>query len=207
MGHKLLKMEKLYSYAYLGCVILLGFTFFSSGMGKLYAEHSFLSFIGPVWLADQLYEYNLKLYAQFIGYSQVTIGFMLLTFRFRTLGAIMLVPMVANILMITISLEWRGTPYIVGILLAMNLYLLWYDRSQLLHLLTGHRSERLEMKPLLRSGSLLWILAYLLTLLSIQVSFYSLILAWILTATAVLAGVFSEKLGSLLVNFKVKMAN
>lgn len=190
-----MSMKRLLHFAFLGCVIFLGITFFSSGMGKLYAEHSFPGFIGPVWLADQLEEYNLKFYAQFIGYSQVTIGFMLLTYRFRTLGAIMLVPMLANILMITISLDWRGTPYVVGILLASNLYLLWYDRFQLLHLITGRIKVKSEQKPLSLSGSLFWLMAYLLVLASVALSFYTLKFAWILTTLALLMGIFSEKLG------------
>jgi hypothetical protein len=192
-----MSLTKLLRFAYLSSLILLGFTFFSSGMGKLYAEHSFPGFIGPVWLAERLKAYQLGLYARFIGYSQLTIGFMLLTHRFRTLGAIMLVPMLSNILMITISLEWRGTPFIVGILLSLNLYLLWYDRHLLLHLINGRPPEKKPHKKMSLSGSLFWLFSYLLALVSVQLSYYSLVLAWSLTALALLMGVFSENLSSI----------
>ncbi|MFP4090928.1 MAG: hypothetical protein ACLFUB_10605 [Cyclobacteriaceae bacterium] len=187
-------MKRMLRFAYVASVILLGFTFFTSGMGKLFAGHQFPGFIGPVWLAERLKEYHLGLYAHFIGYAQVSIGFMLLTYRFRTLAAIMLVPMLANILMVTISLEWQGTPYIVGMLLAMNLYLLWYDRHQLLHLLSGKPSEKIEQRSLSLNGSLLWLGAYLLTLSSIILSFYQLVLAWVFVGLSLLLGLFSEKI-------------
>lgn len=192
-------MKRLLRVAYLSSLILLGFTFFSSGMSKLYAEHSFPGFIGPVWLAEKLEEYQLGLYAQFIGYSQITTGFMILTYRLRTLGAIMLVPMLANILMVTISLRWQGTPYIVGVLLLINLYLLWYDRHLLLHLINGRPPEKKPDKKLSLSGSLFWLSSYLLALMSVQLSYHSLVLAWSITALALLMGVFSEKLSSLII--------
>lgn len=51
-----------------------------------------------------------------MAWSQV-LGALLLSQRFATLGAVMLVPMLANILVITISLQWRGTPYVNAVLL------------------------------------------------------------------------------------------
>lgn len=110
--------------------VFLGLIFFSSGLGKL--THGLTpGLIGPVWLEERLAQYGLGLFAQFVAWSQVTIGALLLSQRFATLGAVMLVPMIANILVITISLQWRGTPYVNAVLLAMNLFLLWADRERL----------------------------------------------------------------------------
>ena len=113
-----------------GTSVFLGLVFFTSGMAKLFFEHRFPGLIGPVWLA----EYDLGLFARFIAYSQITVGFLLLTLRYRTLGAIALLPMVLNILLITISQSWPGTPYIVAFFLLLNLVLLVAEAPKLLHL-------------------------------------------------------------------------
>lgn len=110
--------------------LFLGAIFFTSGMGKL-THGDFPGLIGPVWLADRLAQYGLAPWAQFVAWSQVVIGLLLLSQRFATLGAVMLVPMITNILVITISLGWRGTPYVNAVLLLMNLFLLAADWKKL----------------------------------------------------------------------------
>ena len=113
-----------------GTRLFLGLIFFSSGLAKL--THGLTpGLIGPVWLEERMAQYGLGLWAQFVAVSQVVIGALLLSQRYATLGAVMLVPMLANILVITISLQWRGTPYVNSVLLAMNLFLLWVDRERL----------------------------------------------------------------------------
>jgi hypothetical protein len=117
-----------------GLRLFLGFIFLTAGMGKLTHGH-FPGFIGPIQLEDELAKHHLGLYGRFIALSQVGIGWLLLSQRFALLGSIMLVPMLANILMVTIALEWRGTPYVNGFLLTLNLGLLWLDRARLVCLL------------------------------------------------------------------------
>lgn len=111
----------------------MGLIFFMAGMSKLIP---FPGIIGPVWLAEALEPHGLGLYANFIAVSQIVIGLLLFTQRFATLGAIMLFPMLANILMITISLGWQGTPYVILFLLANNIFLLLYDWHRLKVLIT-----------------------------------------------------------------------
>jgi uncharacterized membrane protein YphA (DoxX/SURF4 family) len=114
----------------IGTRVFLGLIFFSAGLGKL--THGLTpGLIGPVWLEEKMAQYGLGLWAQFVAWSQLVIGALLLSQRFATLGAVMLVPMIANILVITISMQWRGTPYVNAVLLAMNLFLLWTDRERL----------------------------------------------------------------------------
>lgn len=125
---------RLQHLAVLGTRLFLGGIFFTSGMGKL-THGDFPGLIGPVWLEERLAQYGLAMWAQFVGWSQVTIGLLLLSQRFATLGALMLVPMLVNILLITISLQWRGTPYVNGFLLLLNLFLLFADRHRLLPLI------------------------------------------------------------------------
>jgi uncharacterized membrane protein YphA (DoxX/SURF4 family) len=118
--------------------VFLGIIFFSSGLAKL--THGLTpGVIGPVWLEERLAQYGLSMWAQFVAWSQVLIGALLLSQRFATLGAVMLVPMLTNILVVTISLQWRGTPYVNAVLLAMNLFLLWADRERLKPLVLSPR--------------------------------------------------------------------
>jgi uncharacterized membrane protein YphA (DoxX/SURF4 family) len=77
--------------------VFLGLIFFSAGLGK--QTHGLTpGLIRPVWLEERLAQYGLGLRAQFVAWSQLLIGALLLSQRFATLGAVMLVPMLANIL-------------------------------------------------------------------------------------------------------------
>ncbi len=113
-----------------GTRIFLGLIFFTSGMGKL-THGGFVGLIGPVWLEERLAQYGLGMWAVFVAWSQVIIGLLLLSQRFAVLGAIMLVPMIANIFVITVSMKWPGTPYVNAVLMAMNALLLWSERHRL----------------------------------------------------------------------------
>lgn len=110
--------------------LFLGLIFLSAGMAKL-THGGFPGLIGPVWLEERLAQYSLGLFAQFVAWSQLLIGLLLLSRRFSLIGAVMLVPMLANIFVITVSLQWRGTPYVNAVLLAMNAFLLWGYRDRL----------------------------------------------------------------------------
>lgn len=103
--------------------LFLGLIFLTGGMSKLIP---FPGVIGPVWLEEQLEPHGLGLYARFIAWSELLIGLLLLS-RFATLGAIMLVPMLLNILMVTVSMNWRGTPYVISFFLLQNLFILIHD--------------------------------------------------------------------------------
>ena len=111
----------------------LGFMLLSAGVTKLF-HGNFIQLIGPPWLIEELAKYQLGLYAEFVAYSQIIIGFCLLVKRFATLGAVMAIPMFLNILMVTISQHWQGTPYVVAFLLLCNMYLLVFDFQRLKYL-------------------------------------------------------------------------
>lgn len=99
----------------------LGLIFLSGGMSKLMP---FPGVIGPVWLEEELSKYDLGMFAVFIAWSEAIIGLLLLTKPTRVLGAIMLVPLVLNILMVTVSMQWRGTPWVITFFLVANVFLL-----------------------------------------------------------------------------------
>ncbi|TAE45939.1 MAG: hypothetical protein EAZ89_20980 [Bacteroidetes bacterium] len=162
-----------------GTAIFLGLIFFSSGMGKLYADHAFPGIIGPVWLEELLSKHGLGLFGRFIAWSQVLIGFLLLTLRFRTAGAVMLVPMVANIFVVTLALEMPGTPYVLVFLMLLNLCLLWFDRHLLLPLIGGPVLPLpVARRPFREEGHLVWIIGLELISASVVLSLYALPVAW-----------------------------
>ena len=135
--------------------IFLGIIFFTGGMSKLMP---FPGIIGPVWLEERLAEYDVGIFARFIAYSEAIIGLLVLSGRFATIGAIMMFPMIVNILMVTVSMHWRGTPYVLSFFLALNILLLIADWHKLKHLLSD-QTEPYRQIPLRRKHwrmDLLW---------------------------------------------------
>ena len=190
----IIEFMKLMRVFYVGSVVFLGLIFLTSGMGKLFAGHKFPGIIGPVWLEERLREHGLGLFGKLIGYTQWIIGFMVLTWRYRRLALIMLVPMLVGILGVTVSLEWRGTPYVVLFLLALNAGLVVIDRHQYIHLITG-KSKGLAPDTSLscKACTGIWMGSLILNFISIQASYYSHLLGWVLVALAVFTGVLSSR--------------
>ena len=144
---------------------LLGVIFLSAGISKLVP---FPSIIGPEWLVERLEPYGLGLYARFIAASEAAVGLMLLIPRLATLGAILMVPMQSSILIVTISLEWRGTPYVNSFLLLLNVALLAHDYPRWRPLLVEPREAQLGASAVASSRrlELLWMIALALVLAS-----------------------------------------
>lgn len=175
--------------------IFLGFTFWGAGMAKLYAGHQFIGWIGPPWLVERLAEYDLGLFAEFIAICQISIGFMLLTTRFKLIGSIMMIPMIVNILMVTISQNWAGTPYVLAVLLMMNLYLLWQFRDFLRPLIDEGRNADLIKVRKQKSwqGHLTWLAGLGLQLLSVPISFQNVSLAFATAGIGLIIAILSFK--------------
>jgi uncharacterized membrane protein YphA (DoxX/SURF4 family) len=154
-----------------GCIrFWLGFILLSAGVTKMFHGH-FIQLIGPPWMEGELEKYNLGFYSVFIAYSQIVIGFMLLVKRFATLGAVMATPMFANILMITISLHWHGTPYVVTFFLLCNIYLLIYDYHKIKFLITDD-SKPIQNIPVKRNDiqlDILYIIGLIIILIAVSI--------------------------------------
>lgn len=115
----------------------LGLLFVFSGLAKLIPH--FPNTMGPPNLEATLAPHGLAAYGRFIAVAEVGTGFLLLTRRFATLGALMLVPILVSILVVTWSLAWRGTPYVVTVFLGLAAVLLVYDWPKLAGLLEDRR--------------------------------------------------------------------
>lgn len=141
--------------AILGLRWFLGLLFVFSGLAKLIP--GFPNSMGPTNLEQSLAPHGLALFARFIAVSELGIGLLLLTRRFATIGAVMLVPMLVSIIVITTSLQWRGTPYAVSVFLVMTLVLVWHDRGKLLNLIDEGGEP--DTRPSIRryTASLAWL--------------------------------------------------
>lgn len=67
----------------------------------------------------------------FIGWSQLIAGFLLITQRFASLGAVLFFPIILNIMVVTISYSFGGTAYITTLMFLANIYLLLWDWDKL----------------------------------------------------------------------------
>ncbi len=71
--------------------------------------------------------YRTGVYWQFLGWAQLIAGALLMTQRFAKLGAVMFFPIILNIFIITISMDFAYTPVITGgMLIAATILLLWH---------------------------------------------------------------------------------
>lgn len=115
----------------------------------------------PLGSAMHFFEvlYQTGLYWQFIGWAQLLTGFLLMTQRFAKLGAVANFPIILNVFVITISMEFGGTPVITGLMLAANLLLIawhWGELRSLVNL--PHQSaspDAEENKPIWAIAGLL----------------------------------------------------
>lgn len=134
-------LKTLFNLSIVGVRIFLGFVFFTAGMGKLTEGHYFPLTMFPMSLAKMLAPYGLGLWGEFVAWSQVVIGFLLMSQRFATLGAIMSFPLILNIFVVTVSLGFVGTPYLNAFLIGLNLFLLAADYHKLKFLVFDDVSE------------------------------------------------------------------
>ncbi|RFP63944.1 DoxX family membrane protein [Hymenobacter lapidiphilus] len=157
-------LRKLYVW---GSRLLLGALMLGGGLYKLSDNH-LPGLMGPPMDHAFLAQHQLELFAQFIGVAQLLIGLLLLTGRFALLGAVLLVPMWLNIIFLTWSQHWTGTPCLVTGFLVLTIGLLLHDFPRLKFLFyPPENASELRALPLRTAGlgpESLWWLALGITL-------------------------------------------
>ncbi|RAK65687.1 DoxX family membrane protein [Hymenobacter edaphi] len=136
----------------MGARLLLGALMLSGGLYKL-TENHIPGLMGPPVNHAFLARYGLVIFGQFIGVAQLVIGLLLLTGRFALLGAVLLVPMWLNIIFLTWSQHWVGTPFLVTGFLVLTLGLLLHDYPRLKWLLYPPADPAALQQAPLRTGS------------------------------------------------------
>ena len=87
----------------------------------------------PIDSAWHMFEtlYQSGLWWKVMGLGQLIAGLLLMTQRYAKLGALMFLPIVANVFIITLSYDFRGTPVITGLMLIANIILVLWDWDEL----------------------------------------------------------------------------
>lgn len=118
---------------------LIGGAFVFASIIKIKGER-FTSSSGakePIHSAFHFFEtlYESGLYWKFIGVGQLLAGFLLMTQRYAKLGAVVNLPIILNVFVITISYSFGFTSIIVGLMLIANIGLLIWEWDELKSLL------------------------------------------------------------------------
>ncbi len=87
----------------------------------------------PINSAWHMFEtlYQSGLWWKVMGFGQLIAGLLLMTQRYAKLGALMFLPIIANVFVFTLSYDFRGTPLITGLMLAANIMLVLWDWDEL----------------------------------------------------------------------------
>jgi len=111
--------------------VMLAIGFLPSGWKKVaYERFTILGIDDPVGFFFEAL-YRAGFYYRFIGIAQVTAAILLLIPRTALLGALVYFPIILNIFVITVAMNFRGTPFITGAMLLANVYLLCWDYDRL----------------------------------------------------------------------------
>lgn len=127
--------------------ILLATAFIPTGMVKLMGERFTLIPVGnPI---GDFFEamYQTGFFWRFIGLAQIVAAVLLLIPRFAHLGAAIFLPIIINIFVITLSLNFAGTPVVTGLMLLAVTWLCVWDFHRFRPMLTTAPLEHAVHQP------------------------------------------------------------
>jgi len=107
--------------------ILLSIAFIPSGLKKVLGlRFTNLGVDNPVgFFFEGLYQSGF--YWNYLGFMQVLCSVLIIIPRTTYLAAVLYLPIIININIIVISMNFKGTPIITGLMLLANIYLLVWD--------------------------------------------------------------------------------
>lgn len=132
--------QKFYDYFILSARVLLAWTFLSYGWGKLTGGQFGLSHEQMNKPITELGLFKLSWYLfdqepfnSFIGVSQIVAGLLLLYNRTLILGALLSIPILANILIIDITyIKMTGFYWRLSYYLVLDFLILWYYKERMI---------------------------------------------------------------------------
>ena len=127
----------------------------------------------PINTAWHFFEtmYQSGLYWKFLGLSQLLAGLILMTQKYAKLGALLFLPIIANVFVITISYDFRGTPVITGLMLLANFILIAWDWDILKILV--NKKPSFQSKLRVENDSLWTILGILFFVLTVAAKIFA----------------------------------
>jgi uncharacterized membrane protein YphA (DoxX/SURF4 family) len=129
--HKLIYDKRIFILFTWGTRILLAIAFIPSGLKKILGERfTILGLDSPVGFFFEAL-YRTGFYWNFLGFMQLVVAVLLLIPRTTTLAAILYLPIIINIFVIVVAMQFQGTPIIAGLMLLANLYLLFWDYKKI----------------------------------------------------------------------------
>jgi hypothetical protein len=127
--------------------ILIAAGFIPTGLVKVLGERfTQISLDSPIGLFFEGL-YRSGLYWRFLGLAQLVTGALLLIPATATVAAVSFFAIILNIFVITVSMEFRGTPVITGLMLLAAIYLLCWDYDRLKGLLFAPRRADVVAAP------------------------------------------------------------
>jgi apolipoprotein N-acyltransferase len=125
---------------------LIGFAFVFSSFIKIKGERfTSISVNDPVgYFFEAMYQTGM--YWNFLGWSQLITGCLLMSQRFSTVGAMVFLPVILNVFMITHSIDFgMGTPLITLLMLLGTLFLLLWDYKKWIILFKPDHKIKLDL--------------------------------------------------------------
>ncbi len=124
--------------------VLLSVGFLPSGLKKIVGEP--FTLLGPETRVGYFFDaiHQAGWYYPFLGWAQVIAAVLLLVPRTATLGALIYLPIILNIWVITVAMHFRGTWVITSLMLLANLYLLCWDYDRLRGIFPWHDPARVS---------------------------------------------------------------
>ncbi|MBT8257283.1 MAG: hypothetical protein KJO49_02345 [Bacteroidia bacterium] len=111
--------------------ILLALAFLPSGLKKVLGERfTVLGLDSPIGFFFEAL-YRTGFYWNFLGLIQLLAAALLLVPRTSFFGALLYFPIAINIFIIVTAMHFKGTPYVAGLMLLANIYLLIWDYNKL----------------------------------------------------------------------------
>jgi hypothetical protein len=111
---------------------LIGFAFIFASIIKIKGER--FTSIPPTEPVGYFFEamYQSGFYWNFLGWAQLIAGSLLMSQRFSTIGSLVFFPIILNVCLITISIDFgSGTPVITSLMLLGTLFLILWDYKKL----------------------------------------------------------------------------
>lgn len=111
--------------------ILLALGFLPSGLTKLLGNRfTTIPIENPIgFFFEGMYKTGF--YWNFLGFMQLLAALLLVIPRTSFLGAMIYLPIILNIFIIVTAMNFTGTPFVAGLMLLANVYLLLWDYDKL----------------------------------------------------------------------------